>query len=328
MAIPLRNALCLQCRTALFEGESCAIDSAHSVADMDDVYGREVLVAAVWGPRHVREYNLRSASRAQQNLTALASIGAGLGALTWALLPGVGILPLFGGLASGAVLWTCGNRMLGNRPTAYPVGAEPLPDTTGMGLGRRGEVMRAEVPGTLDDIARATPGDLDGIERGQRRNDHPTQGEMRLFSPASGTMCMAYAVQLHYQGYWGDRIMFRDAVTAGFEVELDCGRIAYIPAGRVRLVGPMHQQIDVDNLRLDRYIKAFDPRHSAGDAFDPLRFNVVYEQVIVPGDRVELISLFEPVVNARANPTHYREPAPSILAPRGVPILRLLTPTG
>ena len=52
----------------------------------------------------------------------------------------------------------------------------------------------------------------------------------------------------------------------------------------------------------------------AEDVLDPLRYNIVCEQVIVAGDRIELISDFAPVVNTRALPTHYRESAPSDLA--------------
>lgn len=299
MIVPQRNALCLECRTALFEQESCDIDSAHPVSSMADIYGREMLVTTVWGPVRTREENLRDRTRTQQSLTALTSFGGIVGLLgTWLLAPVPGILPLLGGMASGAMFWYGGNKARGQRANDYPVGAadgsevRPARRQTGRhrALGQRGTV----------------------------------EGERVLESPAAATRCVAYALELHFAGSGIDRVMYRDAVTAGFDVQLDGGRIACIPAGRIRLLGAIHQEIDVDNVHLERYLARFDPRHRDGDAFDPLRHNVVYEQVIVSGDRIELLSPFDPMVNARAEPTHYRKPAPSILTPSGVPALRLL----
>ena len=306
MVVPQRNALCLECRTALFDQESCDMDGKHPVSSMADIYGREMLVTAVWGPLRTREQNHRAATRSRQALTALASLGGMVGLLgTWLLAPVPGILPLLGGVASGAMVWYGGNKVAGGPRSDYPMGAA---DNSGAYHG----AVRARGSGSWPQGGQASLGRRGTVE-----------GERVLESPAAATRCVAYALELHFAGSGIDRVMYRDAVTAGFDVQLDGGRIARIPPGRIRLLGTIHQEIDVDNVHLERYLARFDPRHRDGDAFDPLRHNVVCEQVILPGDRIELLSPFDPMVNARARPTHYRIPAPSLLTPRGVPVIRL-----
>lgn len=297
MSVPRRAGFCLHCRTALMAGESCDQDGEHTALALDDVYSREALIAAVWGPVHVRREQLVASYRAQQSLAGLTVAGAAAGVLASTLfLPFVGATAaLLSGVASGGVFFTLGKRALRREQHAYPVGAEPLQLAAGLRRGRRGRVT----------------------------------GELALVAPASATECVAYAMELHYEDHWGDRVMYRDAVTAAMRVELDGGGVARIPAGRIRLAGAMHQEIDVDNVLLERHLAAFDPQRPPESApesvFDPLRYNVVYEQIIVPGDRVELASAFEPMVNAAAGPTHYRESAPSVLVPRGVPVVRRLS---
>jgi hypothetical protein len=290
MTMPRRAGFCLQCRTALMSGEACDQGGEHTALTLDDVYSREALIAAVWGPVRVRREQLVATYRAQQSLASVTVVGAAAGMLASTLfLPFVGATAaVLSGVASGSVFWALGKRALRKNEHVYPVGAEPLQFASALRRGRRGQVA----------------------------------GELALVSPASATECLAYAVELHYEGHWGDRVMYRDAVTAAMTVELEGGGRARVPAGRIRLVGVMHQEIDVDNVMLERHLLGFDPQRSPDSAFDPLRYNVVYEQVIVPGDRVELVSEFQPTINLEAEPTHYRESAPSVLVPRGVPVVR------
>jgi hypothetical protein len=145
-----------------------------------------------------------------------------------------------------------------------------------------------------------------------------------LAAPASGAECLAFAVELHFVGYWGDRVMYRDAVTAGFDVVLGDGRVARVPPGRIRVLGPVRQVIDVDERALERYLIRVDRQHEPGRAFDPLRYNVVAELVVLPGDRVELVSRFEPEPSVCTLAPSYRDPQPAVWVPRGVPVVRLM----
>jgi hypothetical protein len=297
--LPRRTAICVACRTALFAGERCETDPSHAVTSLDEPRGREQLVDATWGPPEVRLGEARLAVHAEHAAALLAAFGfvAGLLAL-WLILPGLGPLHVMGAALSMAVFWGGGNLLLARRGGDFPVGARPL---LGEGDGEQG-------------------GSLAPARMGVRGM---AVGEASVESPASRTECLAFAIELHFVGYWGDRIMYRDAVTCGFDVLLVDGRIARVPPGRVRLVAPMRQVIDVDNVALERYLRAVDREHEPGRAFDPLRYNVVAEAILLLGDTVELLTPLEPEVNTRAAPTGYREPAPAVWVARGIPILRL-----
>lgn len=306
--VPQRTAICLSCRTALFEGESCDVDPAHAVASLEKSRGRELLVEAAWGPPDVRLGEARLALHAEHAVALLALFGfvAGLLAL-WLILPGLGPLHVLGAALSMALFWSAGNLLLARRGSDFPVGARPeLGPATAMPIS---EAARAAL------VPRAGRLGLCGV----------TTGEAFLESPASGSECLAFAMELHFVGYWGDRVMYRDAVTCGFDVILADGRMARVPAGRIRLLAPMRQVIDVDNVALEQHLRAVDREHEPGRAFDPLRYNVVAEALLLLGDSIELLSCFEPQVNARAAPTSYREPAPSLWVSRELPVVRLLS---
>lgn len=289
-----RKAMCLRCRTALFEGERCDTDPEHEIVSLFDPVQREALVEAAWGPRDVRhsEYRQRlNASRAGALVATISGLGGVV--LSWLIFPQWGPFHLFGAFAAGAVAYAATNRAIASRGARFPAGGpRRLLEAGDEAMGRRGEIA----------------------------------GVARLVSPATGTDCVGYALELRLAGHWGEELMYRDAVCGAFEVQLDGGGVARIPAGRFRLVGSMRQEIDVDNLELEGYISELDPHRSANHIFDPLRYNVVCEQVLLPGDRVELVSTFEPRVTVGADATLYRDAAPSKLAPLGVPALRLLTP--
>jgi hypothetical protein len=284
--------MCLQCRTALFDGEPCDDDVDHEVVSLFDPVQREALVEAAWGPRDVRHSDHRqrlNASRAG----ALAATISGIGGicLTWLIFPQWGPMHLFGSFLAGVMVYGATTRMMTKAGARFPAGGA-VPLLTSGPMGRRGEIA----------------------------------GITHLVSPATGTDCVGYALELRLAGQWGDELMYRDAVCTSFEVQLEGGGVAQVPAGRFRLVGSMRQEIDVDNLELEGYINELDPHRNASHIFDPLRYNVVCEQVLLPGDRVELVSTFEPRVSSGADATLYRDAAPSKLAPIGVPALRLLTP--
>jgi len=325
--VPRRTSICLSCRTALTSGERCDVDPSHPIASLEEPRGRELLVEAAWGPPDVRLGEARLALHAEHAVALLSLFGfvAGLFAL-WLILPGLGPLHILGAALSMALFWGSGNLLLARRGSLFPIGARPHEGAAALGDGRGTSAALGDGRGTSTALALAPLSTPAGVP-GRRLGLYGTAtGENSLESPASGSECLAFAIELHFVGYWGDRVMYRDAITCGFDVLVADGRIARVRPGRVRLVAPMRQVIDVDNVALERYLHAIDGEHEAGRAFDPLRYNVVAEALLLFGESVELLSPLEPEVNARAAPTGYREPAPAIWVPRGLPVLRLWDP--
>src|SRR5262249_38208265 len=73
LAAPRRTSICLDCRTALTEGETCDGGPRHRVVSLTTLEGRAKLLDEVWGPPSVRR-------RAKQ-LAKAGGGGAGLGAI-------------------------------------------------------------------------------------------------------------------------------------------------------------------------------------------------------------------------------------------------------
>lgn len=295
MSVPPRTSICLHCRTALFADESCDASPDHLVARMDEIYGRECLVAAVWGPPRVRLEQLHAKRRINRALGGFAAFGAVAGMLaSTVVFPVISAsTALLSGALSGGVFWTFGKRAIDGAELSYPIGAESLPAPV---AGYRGQC------GVL-------------------------KGSAHLQSPASSSTCVAYALELHFDDEHGPRVMYRDAVCTELELKLGDEQVVRIPAGRIRFFGPKKQEIDLDNVHLDAYVSAFDPKRLPAYAFDPLRYNVVYEQLLFDGDHVELCNKLRPTIDRQAPPLHYRESMPSFLAPDGIPRIRPLDRT-
>lgn len=290
MSAKPRTSICLQCRTALFEEEPCDLDSGHVTASMTEIYGRECLIAAVWGPPRARLEQLQAEARTHQALSGLAAFGAAAGMLASTMFFPVAnaVTAVLSGAFSGGAFWVFGKRAVGRVEYTYPVGGVPVPEPV--------------------------------VSGGQRAL---VRGEPTLISPATGSACLAYALELHYEGSFGHRVMYRDSVCTDFDLELDDHQIARVSAGRIRLFGNMQQAVDFDNLGVERHVAAFDEKRSGQSGFDPLRYNLVYEQVLMVDDRVHLANPLEPTLDPEALPTHYRESMASYLAPIGVPMIRL-----
>ena len=119
----------------------------------------------------------------------------------------------------------------------------------------------------------------------------------------------------------------REALTVGFDVILGDGRQARVPAGKFRFSGTMEQAIDLDNPRLEAHLAsvlAAGPSRALAQLDRPwtgdrqaFRYNVVREAVMMSGDPVVLLSHFEPAVNPIAETPIYRDPARTILVPKG-----------
>lgn len=285
-----RTRICLRCRVALLAGEPCDGDPAHPVVELASIEGREQLVSAVWGPLVTRHAQLRATARTERVAAAvgLGGMVVGIGAMEL-VMPGLSPVHALAGGVAMLASWASTRVLVRRVEDPYPIGGTPRP-VIHTGSGPRGAAS----------------------------------GACALTSPATATDCLAFCFELRHIGPHGNQLIYRDAVTSGFDVAIDAGGTARIPAGRIHIVAAARQVIDFDNRTVERYLCDIDRHHSLDASFDPLHYNVIYEQLVLPDDRVELVSGFEPVVESGAGETGYREPAPSHLAPCGVAAVRLL----
>lgn len=282
---------CLDCRTALHDDDVCDANKDHRVVRLNQRGAHEELVAVAWGAASVRESERAMAQRSDQALVLLTGFILATGLLGVWLITSALTLPHIVGVMIVAMGVLFGGAYTLRRNRNFPVGGTPLLEGRTGGAG--GEVT----------------------------------GRPNVYSPATATLCVAYGIELHLEGDGADRVMYRDGFTCGFDVELDDGSLARVPPGRIRIVGDMRQAIDLDNPELEAYLAEVDSRRAPDSPYDPFRYNVVYEAVVLPGDRIELLSTFEPRVAANAPAPLYRKSMPSVLWPNKVPCIRQLTST-
>ena len=285
-----RTGLCLTCRTALVAGAPCDLGDDHVVVSLVDPIGREAALTATWGDPEVRDAITRTRhGTARSKVAAVVGGAAGAVMLSVPVIESMG-LAVIGALLGGGIGWAA--SLGATRRTWHPAGGVPVVTDVGRGGGRRGEVV----------------------------------GSCELVGPASGTECVAWALELRDESARGQRVMLRDAETAGFDLHLEGGGLARIPAGRIRLVGVIQQQIDVDEAALTDHLARLLPGHERqqGTTGDPFHANVIYEQIVLPGDNLELVSVFEPTPSPRADPALYRDAPATHLRPRGVAVVRVL----
>lgn len=249
---------------------------------------RDVLVRHVWGELGERVEALRRVYRSRVGALQATSLGLGVG-LGASLALGLGLFPTVGLVAGTSVaLSRLAERRARKDPPVHPRGAEPLP------------------------VARA-------FARGRIRM------ASGLGAPASGGRGAAWALELRYEGAFGSRVMLRAGATAGLDVELDSGEWVRLDAGPLRVIGTLRQVPDHDVAELEAYLRQVDPGRSlAGELCPAIPFNVIGEALLQVGDRVELYGEFAPTVLSGGGAALYREAPATILAPLGVPTLRVL----
>lgn len=141
-----------------------------------------------------------------------------------------------------------------------------------------------------------------------------------VIAPGSGTPCAAWAVELRYDGPWGTRTIFRAAATAGLDIIMDGGDHVRIPAGAVWLDGTFIQ-LDGEHASIDELLREVDPAGATSD-WPLFPFNIIREQLLDEGDRVEVLGVVEPRPAQGDDVRLYRD-APAIeLVHAGVPVLR------
>jgi hypothetical protein len=290
-----RARICIDCRTLLGPDERCDGGPAHRVTSLETKKGREKLLDEVWGPPDARR-------RAQQ----LAKAGGGGLGIGSALEGGCGscdagpeaffvVIAIFLiAAAVVAVVWLGMKivewiRAYRNRPK--PNGGLKRPAS----IGRRGAIA--------------------GV----------VQWPARLDAPASNADCVAWALDLRCKRFLRADLMLHDAETAGFEVKLDDGTVARIPAGRIRLEGPAERMGRSDVPAVEKFVESLAPKVTGPDEFttelEPIPYDIVDEVLVRPGDRVQIFGELEREVDPAAT-AGYRE-AGAVLVPKGVPAIRV-----
>jgi hypothetical protein len=293
---PARSAICLDCRTVLPSGTACP-HGKHRTASLRDPDGREALLCQVWGPRSLRA-RVREASR-------VGGIGGG-GASLLNGCPGCDVLDaadchvlLVLVLAFFAIfaLWLAGRWIF---------------DAV-----RRWRFQRAlHARGAQRDLPAAPPTGCIGTVLGR--------GPL-LAAPIDERLCVAFGLAItHHDGSLrrGPQTMLRDGATLGFEIELDSGACARIPAGPCTLDLTAARPAR-PSPRLDRYLRTIDPQHGQVDDLEPFPCDHVDVTTLAPGDRVELLSPIASIADSSLAPVTYREAA-TIVVPVGPVRLRPL----
>lgn len=299
-AWPERRALCLDCRTALaFTSDPCPAGRSHRVRSLVAPAGRDALLTEVWGPLPIRR-RIAAATRVGAVSGAGSALVDGCGGLAQcAIVDGeallVGLALAVAVAAAVFVVWLIASlaRVLfraWRRWPPHPRGARSAPASLGPRTGRFGRIVSAERPDPL----------------GARR-------------------CVGFAVELiHRRGPFARRrAMLRDAVSAGFDVELDSGERVRIPPGPLlvdaRSFEPVHPGPD----RLGDYLASLDPQRDSSDDLDPFPHGEIRQALLRTGQRVEVRGRLIPTADPSAAPSTYRDPAGVLLVPEGAPRLAL-----
>lgn len=284
MSSPPSSVVCLQCRTVQSPGARC--DGAGHVS-VNLAQDRSALVAHVWGDLHQQVEALRRVYRSRVGALQSTAVGVGAG-MALGLALGLGSLATVALITGSSVaLSRLFERRARRGPPLHPRGAEPLPEVRPFARGR----------------IRSAPG---------------------LLSPGSLSECAAWALELRYEAAFGSRVMLRAGQTDGLDVALDGGERVRIGPGPVRLVQSLAQLPDYRLAELEAYLRSIDPGRSVvGELCPAIPFNVIGEEILQVGDRVELYADFEPTVVGGGGAL-YRDAPATILVPRGLPTLRRL----
>jgi len=289
-----RVRVCIDCRTLLGPKEACDGGPRHRVTSLDTPEGRNALRTEVWGPPSVRRRAKQLAKAGGTSLGAGSIFegcgGCGDAAIDVEGLAIVAVLALI--VAAGVgIYWLIAKayeaiRAYQNRPR--PNGGITRPPSIGRRPGPSGVVT----------------------------------GQTGIFAPATGTACVAWALDLRNKRFLGTDLMLHDAETAGFEVKLDDGTTLRVPGGRIRLEGPKERVDRGDAPPVDGFVATISREDDPEDAgLDPFPYDTVDEVVVRPGDRVRVFGELEREVDAAA-PGGYRA-SNVVLVPKGVPALRV-----
>lgn len=152
-------------------------------------------------------------------------------------------------------------------------------------------------------------------------------GEAGAMSSPAGTMCAAFHVELRTDGKKKDGLALSYCRTTSLAIELDSGGTVRVPAGSARVLRLPKQvrlgalvRADIESQLVSRVAPG------RGDAYTILEYDRLYERCLQVGDRVVVENELTTVgpSGATGGGHAYRDPAGTIFAPVGVPVLRVL----
>jgi hypothetical protein len=305
--IPPRNAVCLDCRTALVDGEACDAGRKHRVVSLAKDDGRKKLVDEVWGPANVRR-QIKRAARA----------GSG-GATFGGMFDGCGSAD-----CSGCDVPSGGGDVIAFILVAI-VGAIVMVIV--------GWLILALVRYIRDKLDRPKP--FGALARTPALRGRGVAGKVvaaaRADSPASDDPCVAFALEYRCRRVISGAVMLHDAATRGFDVVTKDGRKVRVPAGRIRLDGVFARVGSNARARAAAHLETIDPSRDPNlvsvedGTTDPFPFDDVVQAVVRPGDEVEVLGELAPIADPDASTgSAYRESA-GMLVPVGVAYVRVVS---
>ena len=291
-----RPRVCLDCRSVVASDNRCPGGPKHRVVNLAS-NGRSKLVDEVWGPPSWRRERRRLARAGGGGAAAggVGDIASGCGGCDFPSVGGdlgeiLGAIVVILAVALVAILlvWAIGKLVAYIRA-------------------KRSEVQPSGA--LLPPVRRPTERSVRGVVLAS-----PTSGR----SLASGELCVGWAAELSATRWFTRHVMLRDGASFGFDVRLDDGKIARIPAGALRLHRGGREESIED---VTRYLGSIDPEYRL-DGDEPA---IPHEEAatieIRVGDRVEIFGEVHPTPDPEAAPT-YRGMAAMILAPNDVPLIR------
>ena len=260
---------------------------------MSEPTARQRLIDAVWGPldEHGRRGTQpalpkRSPWRRARDVLVATTTVATIAGVGWVVLGVTGVV--FGGVFSATAARMRQRAMAHRR---HPPGGGK--DLFAAPVFAKGRILRAEP----------------------------------VMSPTSGQACAAWGLELRYVGEWGTAIILRAGFTEGVTIRLDDGGDVRLPAGPIWLAGELPQVDDFDVTSFEAFMRMVDPARAPGaELWPPLPHNVVVEDSLHVGDRVELSGRFEPAISTApaGNGGLYRDAPTTVLVPRSLATLRRL----
>lgn len=291
-----RSRVCLDCRSVTADDSPCPAGPRHRVVDVASE-GRAKLVDEVWGPASWRRER-RKLARAGGGGAAAGGIGeifsgcdgcsgielgGDLGAIFGAILVILAVA-----LVAIVLVWAIGKLVAyinRKRQEPKPHGALLLPTRHYSERRVRGTVLGEKPTGT---------------------------------SPLSDEPCVAWAAELTCKRWMTRHVMLRDGASFGFDIRLDDGRIARVPAGMIRLHRGGEEQ---KYLGVDDYLQEIDPNYRSDDDEPAIPYDDAAAVDIRPGDRVEVFG--ELLVEADPDAAQtYRGTTAMVLRPTDVPLIR------
>lgn len=299
---PRKEAVCLDCRTALDGSGGCPVSARHRTARLDDPHGREDLLTAVWGPPSRRARARRAAKAGGSGAASGAALGdcgscsgCDAGALDPEALLVIAVLAL-----AFVIIYFVGSFLLRlyrrYRARLIPNGAAAAGLSAGHGRGQHGTVVATA----------AAP------------------------APITGASCVAYGQVLRHKQMWRTgKVTLRDSATIGFDVALDSGERVRIPAGLIALDMRAATPVSARPEDIESYLTDLDQQRQRetpdehGLVHETVPCTEVRQVVIADGARVVVRGRLEPRPDNEALPGHYRDQAPTVLVPVDVPRIAL-----